>query len=360
MRTRIARWTVATAAAAAIIMSVAFLAERSRGGFEAGPAAKPQARDLLPVRVYDIADLISVRRDSRQHSRMHPVVEFASPVKTSETIIQTGTNIRETRRTFDPSRYSEVQASAVRDVVAAMFGRELAPDGDVHLVGRVITVRQTEAVHRKVQQFLADLRKQLVDVPTVTVRARWVRLTAEQLAKIAGAPGATSPPRVPAAVLKEAAEFARGSIACLDRQTVRLLTGRAETVISDVDMPVTKGVTGLDPLISDILWGPALDVTPVLAADGRSVTVNVVSVASRRRKITRVKLSLPKSMGRRPAGDLAVDVLEYDVDTFATTASLPLGEAVLIAGGLVADPPGGGGVHLVLTVTAPAPAKGKP
>ncbi len=366
MRASLLRFGVAALAVCAAVMMINV--NMRAGGGQEGPAApsdgpeSPQGEaeaDKPPtVRAHNVADLISLSRECAYEGSVRLVTEeWYEPSDLGIFEPPEGLFPAPPRRRRAHPRL--IEGEDLFEAIAEVLGDGAWEQGRVKLLGHLVVATQPPAGHEKIQKLLDALRKELLGVPTVTVEARWVRLTAEQLEQVQGArKGQPGPPRIGPEVLKAATEVARGDISCLDRRTVHLITGRGESIISDAEPVVSECVSAPDPVVTRVLWGAALEVTPVLADDGRSATVGLASVVSRRRGMR--QSSVPMSVAASQpaaAAEVKIDHPDFEVDGFATTVRLPLGLPVLVAGAAGGKDADSKGVHLVLTVTADAPAK---
>lgn len=138
--------------------------------------------------------------------------------------------------TIDPTSWDEVGGAAP----IAVFRNQLI-------------IAQTEKAHGQIATLLADLRKQAA-LSTITVRATWLSLSAEQFASLTPDAQASSPPLVDRAALAEMSKAAStaprpatavlvdaGEITCFNGQTVHIVSGRFRGAVTSV-IPVVGQV----------------------------------------------------------------------------------------------------------------------
>ncbi len=356
MKGHYARWVIAglCAALAALGLGVAGESRQGRGERLGGadePAGAPGVEGRT-LRVYNIADLIwlggerSYARGLRLATQLNQGI-YAPPWSSGlfEVVPQPGEDA--------PTAAGGIDGATLVTVIEELLGEEPFERRRLRFLGPTLIAYETASGHARIAQLLQELREKVIAVPTLRIEARWVRLTAEQLARLAGgAGGKPAPLAAPTELLKDVTEVARGTIACLDRQAVRLLSGRGESVVEDLDPIVSEYMAAFDPMMANVFWGPALWVAPALSGDGRLVTVSVSSIVGKRRSVQRVEVPMPMT-ATRPAAvtEGFVDRVDYDVDAFATTLTMPVGKPVLVGGVTGSDQAEGKGLHLILTVT---------
>jgi hypothetical protein len=208
------------------------------------------------------------------------------------------------------------------------------------------------------QALIADLFIQLRETAArmVRIRATWALLGDEELKSITKAPqGEQGKPASPLhevdmvalAKLQNVVKL-RGQTVCFNRQTVHVSSGRARTVVTEIDALVGEGSAAYEPVSELVQSGATLELTPMLAPDNSTVTLDLKSVVSRWEKpdapvaLPRATATTQATGGGRAAGVVAepvsaLDRLNMPVQSLATTVQLPVDRAVLI-GGMTLDP----------------------
>jgi len=168
----------------------------------------------------------------------------------------------------------------------------------------------------------------------VSVEAKWVLMDDEQLAKVVAGKGVGAKEIAPDAMKKAGVGVPwRARITCHDRQTVHLSSGRVQTVTIGVEPVVSDYAFTTRPLVKMVHWGAALEVTPVLAADGNSVTVDVKSVVTEPKAMGKIPLHEPTGVKQAGTNVLkSLDRLDFLIHTSRTTARIPLNKPVIVAG----------------------------
>jgi hypothetical protein len=198
----------------------------------------------------------------------------------------------------------------------------------------------------------------------VRVRAYWLLLSPEHADKFfdggdAKRDGAALVPVDPADLRALPAEVVqyRAQTVGFNTQTVHVVSGPARTVVSDVDAQVGTAAVAFDPVVELVRSGLVLEVTPVLAAEGNRVLLDLYSAfvdTARDEKAIPVR-AFAATQSARPGGsarpadagaeieagmtkaDGVVDRLSTTMQELRTTVQVPLKQPVLV-GGMTLDP----------------------
>jgi len=307
-----------------------------------GREGAPDADDVPPelvIRTYDV-------RDFGQPMNSFPYTSCAKPP----------TSMLEPRRDFlslgDPKRpgmdpppreYDPLprglQWELEDAITSAVDPLSWPPNSDeaaIEYVGGVFVIRQTAENHRKITALLESLRSSRLRL--VTLQARWVLFGDQQVDQVLRRTEAgPSAPQIvdEAALRKSGAEVPyQGRTTCFAGQLVHLASGRAHTVVLEVEPVVSEYVAVLTPIVKMVQWGAVLEVRPLLSPDGKEAIVNISSVVSE-----------PRSPDDRPLKELippggkvilnpvkGLESLDCDIQILCTTIKVPLGEPVLVGG----------------------------
>ncbi len=213
--------------------------------------------------------------------------------------------------------------------------------------------------HRKIEQFLATLRKEFAARQMVTIRASWVLLDDEKAAKTLGAISPL-PQALTADVFKaiEADTICQAGIVCVEGQPVHLASGRCETVVTGATPVVADNIGVFQPTVQMVQWGPAIDIKIDPSDDGKSAAIDLDSVLTEPNPTTVKPLqstaaihstSRPSDQG---SGLQDIDKLDFTLHAIHTTARIPMGKPTMIGGITVAKGPKGKSVQLILEINA--------
>jgi hypothetical protein len=192
----------------------------------------------------------------------------------------------------------------------------------------------------------------------VSTRATWLLIDEPDVraiqaqARKAPPPGATAGPLVvDDATLDRAERYAAAQTTCFDGQTVSLTTQRQWSIVTDVNPVVGTGAVGYDPTTDRATSGATLQLTPRLTPDG-AVIVDVRSIVTE----TRPPTTRPAAAPQNEFDKTMIDPQDIATQTIATTARLPLGKRVIVAGTTLppssAGERGGRTLYLVMEVDA--------
>ena len=177
------------------------------------------------------------------------------------------------------------------ETVGANWGDD-DPNGrsyDVRLFKQMLVVRQTEDVHKQIEVFLKDLRKQSGSSQMLTVRVHWVPVeSVRTLAEFQEATQSLTPPTKP-----DDQEIARvsidehlanasyqGQITSHSGQTVHLTSGARRMVIRGATPSVGFGSAAYTPEVTYPHIGTIVQVKPSLNAEQNTVSLDIWSTVT--------------------------------------------------------------------------------
>lgn len=267
-----------------------------------------------------------------------------------------------------PGDTSSMASALTPDVIVELIKRTIAPDswedsgerGKIDRVGALLVVTQTAANQKKVEELLQEFRAAR---PMVAIEAKWVLIDDANVSKIVPEDGAkrTVPLEVTAAQLKEAGGTViyRAQLTCFDRQTTHMASGRAQTLIADLQPVIAEAAVGWDAEVTAMLWGALIEVTPALSPDGKTVTLRVHSMISEGLDFRTKTIESAVSGGseEKNAGGVAVaksdvELPEFLIHTFRTTLRAPLDKGILIGGMTAPKAADGKVLYLFLQISA--------
>ncbi len=230
--------------------------------------------------------------------------------------------------------------------------------GEIQRLGTALIVRQTPAVHRQIDELLQQLRTGSGKRKTVSIDARWLLLTSDDLERLIPA-AADSIPRVDREVLAELTRrpsTIRGITNCFTGQLVYLVSGTQQNVVTSF-VPVVGSIdrqepaesqvaslkhaaryvftqqasqraVGYQPVIEVPNFGALLEVRPTLIPGDNTATVDLRST------LTAPGKPAEELIRPRPEDILTPTVDRFAIDTqkLATTLNVPLGQPVLVGG----------------------------
>ena len=254
-------------------------------------AAQPEAagadRERVVSRVYDVRDLLVQVRDypfrgtlmsARQTQSAMPVE--VSPARPPGTMPAAAPGSRER----SPQEREDELVRLVTETVAPESWRDAGGTvGAIRVVNGPLIITQTQENHGMIQHLFEQLRETRARM--VRVRAHWLLLSPADAEKLVAPAGegrraeAALPPVDPAALRglpKDTVQFQAQTVG-FNTQTVHVVSGPARTIVSDVDVQIGTAASGFDPVVELVRSGLVLEVTPVIAADGKSVTIDLYS-----------------------------------------------------------------------------------
>ena len=228
-------------------------------------------------------------------------------------------------------------------------------DGTITAIGSALVVRHTAYAHQQIEGLLSALRAYSDRRRTLTIDARWLLLTSDELDQLQRSTKTET--QIDAAALKRATRKAstiRGVTNCMSGQLVYLVSGTRRNVVSSyipvvgsVETPSWPGAVatkrdplpvqfvsekgvGYQPIVTTSNLGALLEIRPTLLSNDESVVIDLKSTIT-------VPRQVPLQPGP-PLGPPHVDRMAIETQEFATTLRAPLGKPTLV-GGMTFFPP---------------------
>jgi hypothetical protein len=247
-------------------------------------------------------------------------------------------------------------------------------EGEIEPLGTALLICQTAAVHDQIGDLLRQLGKVAADHRTVTIDARWLMLTSDELESmmVPDQKGVPQVDREQLARLTRRPGSIRGVTSCLSSQLVYVVSGTMRNVVSgwipvvgsiespDRDVQVAGEVggarihfvseigpatgrgrsVGYQPIVQTMNFGALLEIRPTLTP-GNSEAPAIVDLKS---TVTIEGAGGVDAETKAGADELAPAVDRVAIETleFATTLRMPLKKPVLV-GGLTYMPSSRGG-----------------
>ncbi|HEY4313753.1 MAG TPA: hypothetical protein VGN12_30210 [Pirellulales bacterium] len=258
-----------------------------------------------------------------------------------------------------PSISPRITWGALQNTITSLIDPETWEDnggpGSIQFIGGALGIRQTAAVHAKLEQFLRDLRREIGTLRQVSIDAQWVLLDSAAAAALRGsneqkAAGTNEISRERLSGLAAETRRARGTIICINGQTVHLISGRLETKLQGAIPVVGGSEVGYQATLTTPHVGALLQITPlILPGEDRALVDLHSSVTEWDNGLDAVKLSGTNDT-KDPAAQ--VDRISVEGQQLATSLSLPLGKPVLVGGMTFDDSDNDQQLYLILEVTA--------
>ena len=334
----------------------------ARGPLEkANEVAEAKKVEPVVIRMYNVQDLVLARDFPYRSAVLPPTSLEADTDWVSYSAAGGGFgDLFEAEAPEKAEELGRIATTLSPSVLADLIMRTVDPQSweedervKIDRVGALLVVMQTLENQTKIAELLEQFR---IARPMVAIEAKWVLLEDALVPKLFGAAGAkrTVPPIVMEAALAEvkAQVVYRGQITCFDRQTVHVASGRAQTLMTDLEPVVAEAAVGWDPTLNPLLWGALLEVTPALSPDRKSVTMKVHSMITEGKEVT--TRTVEASVGDKavPPTKGEVDLPEFLMHTFRTTVQAPLDKGVLIGGMTSPEAVDGKVLYLILEVSA--------
>jgi hypothetical protein len=235
-------------------------------------------------------------------------------------------------------------------------------EGQIEPLGTALVVSQTSAVHEQINELLTQLRESTAERRTVTIDARWLLLSSDELDSLLRADEGGMPfvHREKLAEFTRRPESMRGMTNCFSSQLVYLVSGTRRNIVSGY-IPVVgalespKGETQLAAAPGRSVIRLVADQQPV---SGKSVGYQPIVETSNLGALLEIRPTLmPKLNGERFAvvdlkstvtgpGEGAtttddeasaalapqVDRVAVEAVEFATSLRMPLGNPILVGG----------------------------
>jgi hypothetical protein len=325
-------------------------------------------------RVYDVSDFLAVVKDHPDHSAIVPPTRIGEgrreqlhgggggglfpqndpqgKAKGTPEQVQLDTIIKLIQETVNPSSW--------RDAGGAI--------GAIRGINGQLVITQTAENQAMITDLLRQLRE--TSARMVRIRATWALLGDEELKSITTQADQNRPASplhevdMQALAKLQNAVKIRAQTMCFNRQTVHVASGRARTIVTDVKAVVGDSSAAYEPTTEMVQSGATFELTPTLAPDDSTVTLDLTSVVSRWDKPD-APVALPRAMattqttgggrapGVTPEPPSSIDRLNMPVQSLATTVQLPLDRAVLI-GGMTLDSGADDAKQLYLIIEASA------
>ncbi|WP_166829452.1 hypothetical protein [Thalassoroseus pseudoceratinae] len=160
---------------------------------------------------------------------------------------------------------------------------------DIRLFKQMLVVRQTNEVHKQIEAFLKDLRKQSGSSTMLTVQVHWVPIESGQtLADFQEATQSRTPSTNPEdqTIARDfidehlARASYQGQITCHNGQTVHLTSGARRMVIRGATPSVGFGSAAYTPEVTYPHIGTIVQVKPSLNAEQNTVSLDIWSTVT--------------------------------------------------------------------------------
>lgn len=345
---RVFRWAVLAVLVLGCALVVRVLAEEAED--------KPVKAEPLVLRMYNVKDLLVVPQDHPYKGSGLPAIDsdLTGPTSDSGGCLFPGVPKVEVSGLQEWMAVIQRMVNSQADPVVAAWSDEGGP-ASIEAISPVLIIKQTAAAHKKIEDLLAEYRKQAYRGPAVTIQAKWVQLDADKAGKLLAAKAGEDGMVVSEAALSEAGAKTvyQGHLRCMDCQVVYLVAGEYRVYLADAEPVVAEGTVGCDPQMSSVLAGAALQVRAVLSPDGGSATLDLYSFVTDLKEMRSKPLpDFGQTQDSAQTLKLDVEMPSVFVHTFATTAKVPLGKPVLIGGMTQPGAEKGKVLCLVLEVTA--------
>ena len=244
----------------------------------------------------------------------------AQSVKTTQPIL-----VPSQPQTPANARFSSTDLiSAITQIIAPDTWDALGGTGTIKRLGGLLLVKQTLAVHQQIDELLKQIREEGGAIQTVTLRATWLSLTAEQLGQLTG--GAVTKLVNPQALrqIETTGAAYRGWISCFSGQTVHIVSGNRRNVVTE-SIPVIGDAVGYSARSQFPNLGVLLQVTPMLLPGKKAAILDVQS------SVTSWN-SDPMPAAKRSDQTPPIDRVDLKAEQLATTIQVPLGKPVLVGG----------------------------
>jgi hypothetical protein len=260
-------------------------------------------------------------------------------------------------------------------------GQAFGGQGEITSLGATLVIRQTKAAHHEIAELLESLRGGSVARRSVSIDARWLMLSSDDLEQLI--PASEDVAEQPAVDRKALGEFTRrpdslrGMTNCFSGQSVYLTSGTRRSsvssyipVVGSIELPaVTEALfavhetnhrsgikalenpsrlitlvaddqsfggsssgrsVGYQPVITTNNFGVELAIRPTLLQGEQAAVVDVKSTVTFPGQTADANAAADPSMGAPLAP--AVDRIAIQTQEIATTVRVPLGQPVLVGG----------------------------
>jgi hypothetical protein len=236
-------------------------------------------------------------------------------------------------------------------------------EGRIEALGKVLVVWQTPAVHEQIKKLLQALNQTLGERRTLTIDARWLQLTSNEVDDLT-VKDSSDPPiveRKSLADLTRRAGSIRGLTNCFSGQLVYIVSGTKRNVVSGF-IPVVGAVENLNPseslvslnrrpkiqLVADTVQSNARQASvgyqPIVVTPnfGALLEIRATSMGGPKSDvIVELRSTLTAATDsrddapRRASADVmapAIDRVAIETQELATTLRVPVGKPVLVGG----------------------------
>jgi len=254
---------------------------------------------------------------------------------------------------------------AITTVCGAESWSEVGGPGSIEILGLTLLVRQTDDVHKQIQDLLNQLRKGSGRRTTVSIDARWLVLNSDDLERLAPR-DQQGEVQVDESVLDEFTRrptSIRAMTKCFSGQLVYLVSGTRQSIVTSVipvvgsiespreseleyadraagnpfifvalqevgATPSTNRNVGYQPVVETCNFGASLEIRPQLVPDANAAIIDLRSTITAPAKPMASLAAPPAQVDGAPQ----VDRIAIDTQELATTLSVPLSQPVLIGG----------------------------
>ena len=297
-------------------------------GQEAGDPKPPET----VRRTYDVADLVKIPSDYPLDGDFVPITQIRQNLSNTN---QNGQYDLFTGRRGDFSQADQGRAERLDAVVKYILdtvdttswqnnGGNIGSITSSPLWGRLI-VSQTPQNQKAVERAINELRG---PNHMIRIRVDYVLLSPGQVEKLQknGVDDTAALPEISRDLLRalpEGTVHYQASITAFSGQTVHIASGRAKSVVTNITPVVAPYAVAMDPSVSNIQEGIALEVSPTLC-EGSAIL-----------EISSVVTEPNKAPAPPPSANPALMPLEH-IDSvmqrLGTTVQVPLNKPVLVAG----------------------------
>ena len=257
-----------------------------------------------------------------------------------------------------PIRMDDLITVLVAAVAPGTWAANGGGDADVKPFGNSIIVRQTSAVHRQIEQLLQQLRAGSGERKSVSIDARWLLLSSDELDQLVATDeaGNMTLSRERLAEFTRRPTSIRGRTNCFSGQLVYVVSGTKRNIVSgyipvvgslddgsdaaqlaslsggakvrfvaDVTFqPDAQRSVGYQPIVEKPNVGALLEIRPTLVRDSNTAIVDLKAT------VTGSATAAP-TVSPAP-GPPEIDRVAIQSQVLATTLRVPVGEPVLVGG----------------------------
>ena len=253
--------------------------------------------------------------------------------------------------------------TVITRTIASNSWSENGGEGEIQALGTALVVWQTKDVHELIRELLNQIRVTSGHRTTLTVDARWLLLTSDELESVFGHDSANPPvvDRKALAAFTRRAGSIRGITNCFSGQLVFLISGTRRNVVSGY-IPVVGAIengdaadslvslhsrprfqlvadglegrreshVGYQPIVETPNFGALLEIRPTSMGGAKSdVIVELKSTLTAPSDMT---IANPRGTAPTDSMAPAVDRVSIETQELATTMRVPFGKPVLVGG----------------------------